>query len=65
MKKRVHWTKRCALAILSGGMLLSTANCLPDNFYVDLWGAVLSDTLTGAATSVTDNVIDQLFATTS
>ncbi len=36
-------TKTCA-AVLGGGMLLGSGNCVPDNFWIDTWAATLSTT---------------------
>lgn len=53
-------TKRLGTALLSGGLLFGSGTCVPDNFWIDTWGAALSAT---ADTALATYVLDPVFAT--
>ncbi len=44
MKTKKTRTK-CAALALSGGMLLGSGACLPDDFWVNAWGNILNSTV--------------------
>ncbi len=47
---------KAAAVVLSGGMLLGNVSCVPDNYWVDLAGALISS----AADTVMVDVIDDM-----
>lgn len=60
MKPTANRTTRIGAALLSGGLLLGSGTCVPDNFWIDTWGATLSS---AADAAITTFVFDPIFAT--
>ena len=50
-------TKKVLAALLCGGMLLGSGNCVPDNFWVDLAGGAVGTAVETAIGEVVVNAI--------
>ncbi|MCP4592645.1 MAG: hypothetical protein GY842_18075 [bacterium] len=49
---------KAATALLSGGILLGSGNCVPDNFWVDLTGGVFYDVVDTVILDVVDGALN-------
>lgn len=50
-------SKKSILSLIAGGFLL-TSGCLPENFWVDLFGTLAAETITTVASDQIDNVLN-------
>lgn len=60
MRLTENRTTRIGAALLSGGLLLGSGSCVPDNFLIDTWGGVLTS---AADAAIATFVLDPMFAT--
>ena len=50
-------TRKSLLSVLAGGFLMASG-CLPENFWVDLFGTLAAETITTVASDQIDNVLN-------